>query len=64
MGKDRYKMYGSRVKAAPGSGMEQNPVFKQINRLKILNGIKGMMTSDKILPNKAYVLHIYGCFRA
>jgi hypothetical protein len=38
-------MYGSRIKEAPGSGMELNPVFKEINTLKILNGIKGVVTS-------------------
>jgi len=37
-------MYGSRVKGAPGSEMELNPVFKEIHRLNILNGIKRMVT--------------------
>jgi hypothetical protein len=41
----KYKMYGSRVKGAPGNGTKPNPLFKYINRLKILNGIKGVVTS-------------------
>ena len=50
--KEKYKMYGLRIKAASGSGMELNPVFKEINRLKILNGIKGVV----ILPRYASIL--------
>jgi hypothetical protein len=30
--KEKYKMYGSRIKRAPGSGMELNPVFKEVNK--------------------------------
>jgi hypothetical protein len=37
-------MYGSRIKRAPGSGMELNPVFKEVNKWKLLNGIKGVVT--------------------
>ena len=48
MSKDRYKIYGLRIKGVPGSGMEVNPVFKQINRLNISNGIIGMVISGKI----------------
>jgi hypothetical protein len=33
-------MYGSRVKRAPESGIELNAVFREINRLKILNEIR------------------------
>ena len=40
-------MYGSRIKGATGSGKELNPLFKEINRLKILNGIKGVIASDQ-----------------
>jgi hypothetical protein len=29
--KEKYKMYGSSNKGAPGSEMELNPVFKEIN---------------------------------
>ena len=32
--KEKYKMYGSSNKRAPGSEMELNPVFKEINRLR------------------------------
>ena len=32
-------------KGAPGSGIELNPVFKEINRLR--NGIKGVVTSGQ-----------------
>jgi hypothetical protein len=28
--KEKYKMYGSRIKGAPGSAIELNPVFKDI----------------------------------
>ena len=38
-------MYGSMVKGAPRSGMELNPVFKEINRLKIQHGFKGLVAS-------------------
>ena len=31
--KEKYKMYGSSIKGVPGSGMELNPVFKEIKRL-------------------------------
>jgi hypothetical protein len=31
--KEKYKMYGSSNKGEPGSEMELNPVFKEINRL-------------------------------
>lgn len=40
--------YGSRSKGAPGSGKELNPVFNEINRLKVLNGIKGVVTSGQV----------------
>ena len=29
--KEKYKMYGSKSKGAPGSGIEVNPVFKDVN---------------------------------
>jgi hypothetical protein len=32
--KKKYKMYGSKNKGAPGSRVELNPVFKEINRLR------------------------------
>jgi hypothetical protein len=32
--KEKYKMYGSSIKGAPGCGMKLNPVFKEINRLR------------------------------
>lgn len=32
--KEKYKMYGSSIKGAPGSGMKLNPPFKEINRLR------------------------------
>ena len=35
--KEKYKMYNLRRKGAPGSGIELTPVFKGINRFKILN---------------------------
>ena len=43
-------MCDSRIKGVPGSEMELNPVFKEINRLTILNGINGMVTSEQVLP--------------
>ena len=36
--KEKCKMYGSKSKGAPGSGLKLNPVFKDIN------GIKGVVT--------------------
>ena len=33
-------MYGSKIKGTLGSIMELNPVFREINKLKILNRIK------------------------
>jgi hypothetical protein len=33
LNKEKYKMYDSRRKGAPESGMELNPVLKEINRL-------------------------------
>jgi len=42
--KEKYKIFPSKIKGAPGSEMELNPVFKDIKRMK------GMVTSDKILP--------------
>lgn len=38
-------MNGARRIWTPGNVMELNPMFKQINILKILNGIKGFVTS-------------------
>jgi hypothetical protein len=32
--KEKYKVYGSSIKGAPGSEMKLNPVFKEINRLR------------------------------
>jgi hypothetical protein len=32
--KEKYKMCGSSNKRAPGSEMELNPVFKEVNRLR------------------------------
>lgn len=43
----RKKVYGSRIKGAPESGKELNPLFKEINRSKLLNGIKGVVASDQ-----------------
>jgi hypothetical protein len=37
---DKFKLYDSKIKWAPRNGMELNPVYKEINRLKILNRIK------------------------
>jgi hypothetical protein len=37
-------MYGSKVKRVPGRKMELNPVFKEIIRLNIKSGIKGVVT--------------------
>ena len=33
--KENYKMYGSSNKGAPGNDMEQDPVFKEINRYEL-----------------------------
>ena len=33
-------MYSSRIKRGPGSEMKRLPIFKKINRLKILNRIR------------------------
>lgn len=43
----KYKMYGSRRKGAPGSGMELNPLLIEINRFKMLNGTEGVLTSGQ-----------------
>lgn len=40
-------MCGSGIKVAPGSGMEVNPMFKEINRLETLNEAKGEVTSGQ-----------------
>lgn len=40
-------MNGARRIWTPGNVMELNPMFKQINILKILNGIKGFVTSGQ-----------------
>jgi hypothetical protein len=32
--KEKYKMYGSNNKGAPGNEMELNPIFKERNRLR------------------------------
>jgi hypothetical protein len=37
----KYKVQG--FKGIPGSRMEPNPVFKEINKLEILNRIKGVV---------------------
>jgi hypothetical protein len=29
--KEKYKMYGSKIKGTSGSGIEVNPVFKDVN---------------------------------
>lgn len=42
-------MYDSKIKGAPGSGWKLNPVFKEINILTILNGIKEIVTSGQDL---------------
>ena len=34
LSKEKYKIYNFKRKGALGSGMELNPVFKEINRLK------------------------------
>lgn len=39
-------MNGSKRKGALENGLELNPVFKGINRLEILNGIQGVLTSE------------------
>lgn len=38
-------MHGSRIKEVPEIGKDLNSVFTKINRLKILKGIKGVVTS-------------------
>ena len=43
--KEKYKMHGSRRKGAPGSRSELNPMVTEVNRLKILNGVKRAVTS-------------------
>jgi hypothetical protein len=32
--KEKYKMYGSKIKGAPRSRKQLNPTFKKINRLQ------------------------------
>lgn len=32
--KEKYKVYGSKIKRAPGNGMKLNPVFRKLNRNK------------------------------
>ena len=44
--KKKHKMNGSKRKGALENGLELNPVFKGINRLEILNGIQGVLTSE------------------
>ena len=41
LSKEKYKMYSLSIKEAPGSGME-------LNKLKILNGVKGVVTLGQI----------------
>jgi hypothetical protein len=43
-------MYGSKSSGAPGSGMELNLVFKEINRLKILNEREAHWTRKLYMP--------------
>lgn len=40
-------MHGSRIKVVPEIEKELNSVFRKINRLKILKGIKGVVTSGQ-----------------
>jgi hypothetical protein len=47
---------GSRIKGAPGRGMEVYPVFKEINRLKILTRIKGVVTLGHDLTKLSFCL--------
>ena len=43
--KEKYKMYGSKNKGAPGSRIELNPMFKEINRLtKLLHYVFAVET--------------------
>ena len=44
----KIQMYGSSVKEAPGSRIERNSVFKETNRIKILNGLKVTVTLEQI----------------
>jgi hypothetical protein len=46
---EKLKIYSLRIKGEPGSGMELNSVFKEINRLNLLSGIKGVEMLDKTL---------------
>jgi hypothetical protein len=55
----KYKMYSLRRKWVPGSGMELNPIFKEMNRLKkslILNEVKGEETSGQDLTQLSFQL--------
>ena len=45
--KKKYKIHDSKSKEAPENGVKLNPEFKEINRLKILNKIKGVVTSGQ-----------------
>ena len=45
LNKGNHKMNCSRRKEAAGSGKELNPVSKVINLVKILNGIKGVVST-------------------
>ena len=46
LSKKKYKVYGSRTKGVSGSRVELNPVFKEINQLKI-SEIKEVVTSGQ-----------------
>jgi hypothetical protein len=48
--KTHRKKYGSMLKGGPGSEMELNPMFKRINRLELLNEIKGVVTLEQDSP--------------
>ena len=51
MSKEKYKIYNLGRKGTPESGMELNPVFKDINRLR--NEIKGVVTCSKGLKKSS-----------
>jgi hypothetical protein len=50
LNKGKQKMYSSRRKGTPGSGVELNPQFKEIKKTRkslMLEGIKGMAASGQ-----------------
>ena len=47
-------MYGARIKGA----LELHPVFKEVDRLKILNGIKGVVTLGQDPTQLSLFIHL------